>query len=68
MTDDTQAPRHAIRVLVLTDIVDSTSLVERLGDLAAAELFAEVDVPVVEALIAAGLLDIHKGKAAGHGP
>jgi class 3 adenylate cyclase/tetratricopeptide (TPR) repeat protein len=60
MTEDVSSPRRAIRVLVLTDIVDSTALVERLGDLAAAELFAEVDRLTRDLLRAHGGLEIDR--------
>ena len=45
-----------LRALLFTDVVDSTSLVERLGDARAAELWAEHDRR------ARDLLGIHKGR------
>ncbi|MGV8923224.1 MAG: putative peptide modification system cyclase [Thermomonas sp.] len=46
MTLITDKPR--VRTLLLTDLVDSTSLVERIGDTAAAELFRAHDRMVLE--------------------
>ncbi len=43
---DRDAPQ--LRTLLLTDLCDSTSLVERIGDLAAADLFREHDRLVLE--------------------
>ena len=46
MTATNQTPQ--VRTLLLTDMVDSTGLVERLGDNAAAELFRAHDRVVLD--------------------
>jgi len=45
-----------LRVLLLTDVVDSTRIVGRLGDLRAAQLFAQID------RVARDLLNLHHGR------
>lgn len=53
-------PQAALRTLVLSDLVDSTALVERLGDVAASELFRKHDRVVRTLLRAHGGREIDK--------
>lgn len=60
MTDARAPAQRVIRTLVLTDLVDSTELVVRLGDARAAEIFGRVDRITRDLLAAHGGLEIDR--------
>lgn len=50
-TDSSSNPDHVLKTLLFLDLVDSTALVESLGDYRAAQLFAQCDATARELLV-----------------